>query len=121
VSGLIRSGSSRIHSFPKASGSSPMLRVWGCGWCDHYRCLPQKRCSSTGTAELSTKTEFLVLCLLCVLSVRTTAAEQQRYNDSQPHMGTIISITLYAASPEHARQAFAAAFRRVTQLDQILS
>lgn len=36
-------------------------------------------------------------------------------------MGTIVSITLYADSPEQARQAFAAAFRRIAQLDQILS
>ena len=36
-------------------------------------------------------------------------------------MGSVASITLYADSPEQARQAFAAAFRRIRELDRILS
>lgn len=36
-------------------------------------------------------------------------------------MGTLVTITLYAESPEHAQQGFVAAFGRITDLDSILS
>ncbi len=36
-------------------------------------------------------------------------------------MGTVITITLYADSPQQATQAFFAAFRRIAQIDQILT
>lgn len=44
-----------------------------------------------------------------------------RYQASEPHMGTLATITLYADSPDHAREGFVAAFRRIGELDSILS
>ncbi|MBX5495718.1 MAG: FAD:protein FMN transferase [Bryobacteraceae bacterium] len=44
-----------------------------------------------------------------------------RYRASEPHMGTVVTITLYAESGEQAQEAFAAAFRRVEELNNLLS
>jgi thiamine biosynthesis lipoprotein len=44
-----------------------------------------------------------------------------RYHASEPHMGSLVSITLYAESPEAAQQAFTAAFARIEDLNRTLS
>ena len=49
------------------------------------------------------------------------AAALQRYESVEPHMGTLVKITLYAADEDEARAAFAAGFSRVRELDDILS
>ena len=41
----------------------------------------------------------------------------QPYEAVEPHMGTLFSIKLYAASEREAKDAFQAAFARIAQLD----
>lgn len=50
-----------------------------------------------------------------------TAAPPQLFEAVEPHMGTLVSIKLYASSEAQARQAFRAAFDRIEQLDDALS
>ena len=45
----------------------------------------------------------------------------EKYQASEPHMGTLVSITLYADSREQAQQGLVAAFARIAELDAILS
>lgn len=45
----------------------------------------------------------------------------QPYEAVEPHMGTLFSIKLYAASEQQAKEAFYAAFARIAQLDATLS
>jgi thiamine biosynthesis lipoprotein len=44
-----------------------------------------------------------------------------RYQASEPHMGTLVTITLYADSDEQAQRGFVAAFGRIEKLNSILS
>jgi thiamine biosynthesis lipoprotein len=44
-----------------------------------------------------------------------------RYESVEPHMGTLVRITLYAAGEDEARGAFDAAFARIRALDQTFS
>jgi FAD:protein FMN transferase len=44
-----------------------------------------------------------------------------RYQASEPHMGTLVTITLYADSEEQAQRGFVAAFGRIEKLNVILS
>ena len=46
---------------------------------------------------------------------------QERYSFAEPHLGTIVEITLYAPDENGANQAARAAFHRVKELDQIFS
>jgi FAD:protein FMN transferase len=55
------------------------------------------------------------------LFLAAAAMAADRYEASEPHMGTVASITLYAESPEQAQRGFTGAFRRITQLNAILS
>ena len=63
-----------------------------------------------------TSSAALLACLLC-----GRAAALERVEAVEPHMGTLFRIVLYAPDAEAARQAFAAAFRRVAELDAALS
>ena len=47
--------------------------------------------------------------------------ELQRYESVEPHMGTLVRITLYAPGEQAAKDAFRAAFDRIRELDGILS
>lgn len=67
---------------------------------------------------MNKKSIKLLSALLLLVSLAEAA---ERYQDSQPHMGTVVTITLYADSPEKAQQAFFAAFRRIAQIEQILT
>jgi thiamine biosynthesis lipoprotein len=53
------------------------------------------------------------------MSVR--AADLQRFEAVEPHMGTLVRIELYASSEQQAARAFRAAFDRIAQLDALLS
>jgi thiamine biosynthesis lipoprotein len=44
-----------------------------------------------------------------------------RYQASEPHMGTLVSITLYAETSGQAQRGFVVAFGRIAELDSILS
>jgi thiamine biosynthesis lipoprotein len=56
---------------------------------------------------------------LFAVAITLTAAD--RYEASEPHMGTLVSITLYADTEDQAQQAFRAAFARIAELNRILS
>ena len=49
------------------------------------------------------------------------AQSQERFTFAEPHLGTIVEITLYAPEDTVANDAAKAAFRRVKELDQIFS
>jgi thiamine biosynthesis lipoprotein len=51
----------------------------------------------------------------------TSESGRQRFEAVEPHMGTLVRITVYAHSAETAREAFGAAFARIRHLDDILS
>jgi thiamine biosynthesis lipoprotein len=45
----------------------------------------------------------------------------QRFESVEPHMGTLVRVTVYARDDASARRAFRAAFDRISDLDRILS
>jgi thiamine biosynthesis lipoprotein len=47
--------------------------------------------------------------------------ELLRYESVEPHMGTLVRITVYAPDEQVAKRAFRAAFDRIRDLDRILS
>ncbi len=49
------------------------------------------------------------------------AQSQERFTFAEPHLGTIVEITLYAPEDTVANDAAKAAFRRLKELDQIFS
>lgn len=59
------------------------------------------------------------------LAVATLAGSPQtalhRYEAVEPHMGTLVRITVYAEGEPEARAAFRAAFARIAELDRTLS
>ena len=44
----------------------------------------------------------------------------QRYEAVEPHMGTLVKITLYTSDEQAATNAFRASFDRIAELDRIL-
>lgn len=66
-----------------------------------------------------TTSRKIAACLGLLLASSLTAG--QRYEASEPHMGTLVHITLYADTPEQAQRAFTAGFARIAQLNRILS
>lgn len=50
-----------------------------------------------------------------------TAGALQRFEAVEPHMGTLVRITVYAADIDTARQAIRAGFDRIRELDDVLS
>ncbi|MFN7923396.1 MAG: FAD:protein FMN transferase [Bryobacteraceae bacterium] len=49
------------------------------------------------------------------------AAALSRFEAVEPHMGTLFRVTVYAESPEQARNGFQAAFARARELDERMS
>lgn len=56
-----------------------------------------------------------------LLAASLCAAPLERFEAVEPHMGTLVRITLYAPDSDTARKGFAAAFERIRQLDEALS
>lgn len=63
----------------------------------------------------------LGLALLVVTLGGTTQPELHRFEGVEPHMGTLVRITLYTPDAQTAADAFRAAFDRIGELDRILS
>jgi len=63
--------------------------------------------------------------LLLLFSVLVLAARAdgplQRFESVEPHMGTLVRITVYAENADTAREAFRAGFHRIGDLDRTLS
>jgi len=64
---------------------------------------------------------LLGLFLSVVALASAPRSELQRYEAVEPHMGTLVRITVYASGEDVARDAFRAAFDRIRDLDGILS
>jgi FAD:protein FMN transferase len=64
---------------------------------------------------------FIALCWCLTAVFLLGAGELKRYEAVEPHMGTLVRITLYAPDEQHARAAFRAGFDRIRDLDTILS
>lgn len=62
------------------------------------------------------KSSLLLLALTC-----SCAQDLRRFEDTEPHMGTLVRITLHAPDALTASKAFRAAFARIRELDGILS
>ncbi len=58
---------------------------------------------------------------LVLLPAWAAASEWQRYEAVEPHMGTLVRITLYARGEDVARRAFQVAFGEIRRLDAICS
>ena len=61
-----------------------------------------------------------VATALCLFFASSLLAGE-RYEASEPHMGTLVRIALYADTPDQAQRAFVAGFARIAQLNRILS
>src|SRR5437764_4328432 len=57
--------------------------------------------------------------LLCLVHAQQKPLE--RFEATEPHMGTLFRIVLYAADAERAQAAFRPAFDRIAELDNRLS
>ena len=64
---------------------------------------------------------LLGLLLWVVAPANLPRPELHRYEAVEPHMGTLVRITIYAPNERTARDAFRAAFARIGALDAILS
>ena len=64
---------------------------------------------------------LLGLSLSVVALTGVAGSELRRYEAVEPHMGTLVRITLYASGDQAAKDAFRAAFDRIRDLDRILS
>jgi thiamine biosynthesis lipoprotein len=66
-------------------------------------------------------TWLLGLSLSIVALLGLARPELHRYEAVEPHMGTLVRITVYAPGEQAAKDAFRAAFDRIRNLDRILS
>ena len=62
---------------------------------------------------------FLVVAF--IPSITLQGADLERFTFSQPHMGTVFRIVLYAESGEVAKRASDAAFTRIAELNGVMS
>src|SRR3954466_442658 len=66
------------------------------------------------------RVRYATLALL-IAAAATPAATLQRFEFSEPHMGTLVRIVLYAVDETNATAASKAAFARIAALDEMLS
>lgn len=59
--------------------------------------------------------------MLMALGVACGGARLQRFEFRERHMGTEVRVVLHASTADHAARAAGAAFRRIAQLDSLLS
>lgn len=59
--------------------------------------------------------------VLLLIALPAMAGSLSRYERAEPHMGTLVRITLYAPGQESAESGFQAAFARISAIDSVLS
>lgn len=64
---------------------------------------------------------WLLAVSLSVAALADAAAELHRYEAVEPHMGTLVRVTVYTVDGAAATAAFRLAFARIRELDQLLS
>ena len=67
------------------------------------------------------KTSRNVVIAVVSRSLLQSLFAADRYEASEPHMGTLVRITLYAESLTRRSEHFTPAFARIAQLNRILS
>jgi thiamine biosynthesis lipoprotein len=65
--------------------------------------------------------QLLVLVGLGAATAYLSGSELNRFEAVEPHMGTLVRITVYTTGEQQARRAFRAAFDRIRDLDRTLS
>lgn len=66
-------------------------------------------------------TRALVLCLSAAALIGSPPPALHRFEAVEPHMGTLVRVTVYVPDEQAARTAFRAAFDRIRDLDRSLS
>src|SRR6187431_570604 len=61
------------------------------------------------------------LCIALAALASAAPPELHRYEAVEPHMGTLVRVTVYTPDEQTAKTAFRAAFDRIRDLDDILS
>src|SRR3954451_11563101 len=97
--------------------------------CVPPRCLPLKKCSAIGIMASNTMSNSRLVSLLLPFAVcfylfgqqPPEPAVPQMFESVEPHMGTLMRITLYARHASQAASAFHAAFARISALDAALT
>src|SRR3954452_19948506 len=96
--------------------------------CVPRRCLLPKRCSVFGITASNMMSNSRLVFLLLPLAVcfylfgqLPQPAALPMFESVEPHMGTLMRITVYARDSTHAASAFHAAFARILALDAALT
>ncbi len=82
---------------------------------------PGSRDPRVGTARRSIARLAVPLALVFLAAAGLPALSLQRFESSEPHMGTLVRITVYASSREEAEAASRVGFDRIAALDRTLS
>ena len=64
---------------------------------------------------------IVTLVLAIQASASASHSKLQRFEAVEPHMGTLVRITVYCATVDEAREAFRSGFARIHELDATLS
>ena len=110
-----RSGARRLALLARAAGA-----YHGARGRIRTRCGPGRLALLARPAGAIYGGPFLA-CLVVPLVITASLPPVQRYESVEPHMGTLVRITVYAASEDAAKEAFRSAFDRIADLDRILS
>jgi thiamine biosynthesis lipoprotein len=62
-----------------------------------------------------------LIAAVSVSLLSVSGSELRRFEAVEPHMGTLVRITIYATGERQAKEAFRAGFDRIGHLDRILS
>ena len=81
----------------------------------------RKRDATVERTMIATRRKICFLTLFAALACGARAEELYRFEFSQPKMGTVFSIILFAADADNARKTALAAFDRIEQLNGIMS
>src|SRR5947209_8055771 len=92
------------------------------------RCLLPQKCSAIGIMASNTMSNSWLVSLLFPFTLYLYSLGQspqtatlQMFESVEPHMGTLMRITLYARDTTQAASAFRAAFARISALDAALT
>jgi thiamine biosynthesis lipoprotein len=88
-------------------------------WLARASCYGTRLAASLLAGKLAWLGTFVIV--LGVQVARPLASTLSRFEESQPHMGTVARIVVYAPSSEVAAAATRSAFERIHELDNILS
>src|SRR5690349_6332388 len=91
----------------------------GSGWCGPRKFRAMRRSAAIGITAWSMTSSRLAAGLL--FAAVASAGDLQLYQAVEPHMGTLVRISLYTSGESQAKAAFRAAFDRIAEVDRALS